>query len=205
LLEELQQGLALGAPSGRGLSRGARLGVSAAVLGAALLLATAPAVGWGVPRLLGAALLVGAVVGGLLLPASVPGARRAGLGVRRALVAGLSLLTLAVLGALAPGFEPLGDFTAHGGPDHALACAYHTLLTGLAAGGALLLLWRRTDPFTPALSGALLGGTGGVVGTLSACLACPTDEGWHLMLGHGLAVSALALLGAAAGRRWLAP
>jgi hypothetical protein len=68
-----------------------------------------------------------------------------------------------------------------------------------------MLLWRRTDPLTPGISGALLGLVGGMGSALGMGVACPSHETWHLCVSHGVVVASLVVLGAAAGRRVLAP
>jgi hypothetical protein len=86
-----------------------------------------------------------------------------------------------------------------------VVCGVHTLLFGGAASFVLFLLWRRTDPFCPKLTGALTGLAGGLVGAVALDLVCVSNEGWHLWLGHGLTLLAFVFGGWLAGRRWIAP
>ncbi|HEY5958368.1 MAG TPA: NrsF family protein [Polyangiaceae bacterium] len=86
-----------------------------------------------------------------------------------------------------------------------VVCGVHSLLFGAAASVVLFVLWRRTDPFSPHLTGALTGLAGGMVGAVALDMTCPNSEAWHLWLGHGLALVAFVVAGWFAGRRWLAP
>jgi hypothetical protein len=85
------------------------------------------------------------------------------------------------------------------------ACALVAFTSGALATTSVLLVWKRTDPFNPSISGAVLGLVGGLAGALSVGLVCPHDEGWHLWLGHGLSVIVMLALGAGVGRRLLSP
>lgn len=86
-----------------------------------------------------------------------------------------------------------------------VVCGVHSLLFGAAASIVLFLLWRRTDPFSPRLTGALTGLAGGLVGAVALDMTCANDEAWHLWLGHGLTLLAFVLGGWFAGRRWISP
>lgn len=101
---------------------------------------------------------------------------------------------------------PLGSFFAdaeHRGS--AIHCGSMALVFGTVTSATVFFAWKRTDPFNPTWSGALAGLIGGLSGALSVGLVCPGTEGWHLWLGHGLCVVALAMLGASLGRRVLSP
>lgn len=100
---------------------------------------------------------------------------------------------------------PLETFAQGGTAQHAIGCGMICLLVGALVTGAVLLLWRGTDPLTPGVSGALVGLVGGVGGALALGVACPSHEAWHLGFSHGLVVVALVILGGAVGRRLLAP
>lgn len=150
-----------------------------------------------------AALGVGATV--LLLAGAIP-TGRSGMGVftRRALVALLTAVLFSTLALQADHFLGLSEMeTQH--YHRAIACHVHALVTGMAASCALLFLWRRSDPFSPGVTGAFLGFVGGAVGTLSVGLICSNHEGVHLTVGHGLSTLVLTILGAYAGRKWLTP
>ena len=95
--------------------------------------------------------------------------------------------------------------------DHALedrgtlACGVYTLLTSAIVALGIMLPWRRTDPVSPGLTGALLGLGGGLVAAVAASVVCPCREGWHLWLAHGASLVTVVLIGAWVGRKWLAP
>lgn len=86
-----------------------------------------------------------------------------------------------------------------------LGCGVYTLLTSAVVALGIMLPWRRTDPFNPGLTGALLGLGGGLVAATAANVVCPCREGWHLWLAHGASLVLVVLIGAWVGRRWLAP
>ncbi len=117
------------------------------------------------------------------------------------------LVPVAFFGSLAlfsSEWLPLGAFmTEHA---HAAAgCSQQAMLFGALTSGIMLFTWRGTDPFSPALTGSLLGLGGGVAGALAIGVACPSGETWHLWLGHGIGVVLFAAVGSLIGRRWLAP
>jgi hypothetical protein len=87
----------------------------------------------------------------------------------------------------------------------ALVCAIRGLLIGLAGGGALFWLWRKTDPWTPRLSGALVGGASGAIAAATVSMMCGGVSAGHLAVGHWLVVPILAIMGALTARRVLAP
>lgn len=86
-----------------------------------------------------------------------------------------------------------------------MGCGVYTLLTSAIVALGIMLPWRRTDPFNPGLTGALLGLGGGLVAAIAANVVCPCREGWHLWLAHGASLVTVVLIGAWVGRRWLAP
>lgn len=86
-----------------------------------------------------------------------------------------------------------------------VGCGLYTLITSALVALGIMLPWRRTDPMSPALTGALLGLSGGLVAAAAANVVCPTREGWHLWLAHGASLVIVVLMGAWVGRRWLAP
>jgi hypothetical protein len=88
---------------------------------------------------------------------------------------------------------------------HAARCGLFASILGAIGALGLMFVLRRSDPFCPRLSGALLGLIGGVVGALSTGIVCPGQPVWHTLLGHGLSLVALGLIGAVIGRRVLAP
>lgn len=86
-----------------------------------------------------------------------------------------------------------------------LGCAVYTLLTSAVVAMGIMLPWRRTDPVSPGVTGALLGLGGGLVAASAAGVVCPCRESWHLWLAHGGSLVAVVLIGAWVGRRWLVP
>lgn len=81
-------------------------------------------------------------------------------------------------------------------------CLLVALASSVAPFASLLLVWRRTQPAHPRLTGLVLGTAAGAVGWLLVDLWCPVGHLEHLILGHLLPLAALAAVGAAAGR-WL--
>ena len=84
---------------------------------------------------------------------------------------------------------------------------FRCLGLGLAMGAPLLfafvVLRRRSDPVHPGLGGAALGMAAGITAATLVDLWCPVAYLPHLLLGHVLPLLALALFGAAAGKRFL--
>ncbi|MBE7484421.1 MAG: DUF1109 family protein [Polyangiaceae bacterium] len=150
------------------------------------------AAGWGIVHL--AVLVVG-----LVRPPGKRGSRE----LRWALALGLPLAFFAYLTLSASSTLPFDRFVRE--DTHAPVCGLFTLLFGAAAAGSTLLVWRRTDPLTPGLSGALAGLCGGLAGAAGIGMACPTHEAWHLWLAHGTTVLVFVAAGWAVGRKWLAP
>jgi len=101
---------------------------------------------------------------------------------------------------------PIREFvTAPHSIRHTLVCGVHALIFGILAIATLFVLWRKTDPFSPRLSGAVAGLAGGLVGAVALDMTCPHLEAWHLWIGHGLTLVMLVATGWYAGQRWLAP
>jgi len=116
------------------------------------------------------------------------------------------VLFLLYLGACSESHLPFEQFVADpGSRSRALTCTVLSLCTGIGAFAGTMHLWRRTDPFNPQLSGALIGLVGGVSGAIACGIMCPVTESWHLLLAHGFAVVALTALGMVGGRRVLCP
>jgi hypothetical protein len=65
---------------------------------------------------------------------------------------------------------------------------------------AALIAWRRTDPLSPAATGAAFGAGAGLGSAVLTDLWCPVSYPPHLLLGHVLPILVLALLGGAVGR-----
>jgi hypothetical protein len=101
---------------------------------------------------------------------------------------------------------PLGEFMAHSeNTGHALHCGMFSFVIGAFAACGILFLWRKTDPFTPRLSGSLAGLLGGLGAATPIGLVCPGTDCWHLWLAHGVSLILVVGMGAMLGRRWLSP
>lgn len=87
----------------------------------------------------------------------------------------------------------------------AIGCGVRSLGAGVIAAGAMMWVWRRTDPWTPRLSGALIGACAGIIASTGVGLVCTGGHGGHMLIGHWLAVPLLAIAGFAVSRRVLAP
>ncbi len=124
----------------------------------------------------------------------------------RVLVA--TLLPIAFLGYLAfaaSGRVPFETFSHGAHASHAVRCGFVSLVLGALVGGGVMLCFRRTDPLTPGLSGAIVGLAGGLTSAVAVGIVCPSSEAWHLWAAHGLALIALVALGWGVGRRVLSP
>jgi hypothetical protein len=152
------------------------------------------AIGWSV--VLSAVLLVGL--------ARPPG-RRPAKSLRLVMAVGVPIAFFVYLALTASGRQPFDVFSHGESWAHAVRCGALCLAIGAIVTGGVLMLWRRTDPLTPGISGALAGLTGGIGSALALGVACPSHEAWHLGFSHGLVVVALVLLGGAVGRRLLSP
>lgn len=190
----------------RSLSRSERVVLSAAALIVGLALTTLEAFVEAPEAAVLAAAALSLSVGGLLLAGLVPGqARSMGLSLRKVLVGLLSVAAFTALALKAETFFSWAEFTEPDSLHRATACAAHSLMSGVLGATALLFFWRRTDPFSPGLSGSLLGLLGGALGTTSVNLACKSAEGLHLTLAHGMSLLVFALVGVFVGRKWLSP
>lgn len=137
---------------------------------------------------------------GLVRPPGRRGSRTA----RIAVAVALPLIFFAWLALAATDTLPLGHFI-HQGVGRMTHCSAFALLFGGLATVGTLLAWRRTDPVTPELSGALVGLCGGLASSVGMGIACPTHEGWHLWFAHGLTLVLFVVGGWALGRRWMRP
>jgi hypothetical protein len=134
-----------------------------------------------------------------------PPGKRGSRVVRIALLLGLPLLFLGYLGLLSTERFGLVRFSQAATAGHAAGCGIVALLFGALIAGGALVAWRRTDPYNPGLSGAMIGMVGGLASGAGMSVACPSHEAFHSCFAHGMVVFALALLGFGFGRRMLAP
>lgn len=134
-----------------------------------------------------------------------PPGKRGSRALRLAIVLGVPLLFIGYLCLLATDHSSLAHF-AHGNPaGHAVGCGLVALFFGALVAGGALVAWRRTDPYNPGLSGALIGLVAGLASGSGMSIACASHEVFHQCLAHGAVVFALSLAGFGLGRRLLAP
>jgi hypothetical protein len=191
----------LASPGRRAL--GLALWVAAAVLAVLLLLGLRPdaaALGW---LGMGGAVLVEAAAGlvlvALALAASVParGVPRAG----ALALLGASALALGakawLVRAASPGMSVPNPWLSMGP-----ACFLLTALIGLTGLAIVAALIRRTAPLTASFAG-LLGGAGcGLLAEGAYQLHCGISDLRHVLVWHGGAIVALALVGLLLGLSW---
>jgi len=131
-----------------------------------------------------------------------PAGKRMGWRARMLVATLVPLVFFVYLGLAAKSTLPLSHALDDGGT---LGCGLFSLLSSAVVTLGVMLPWRRTDPFNPSLTGALLGLGGGLVAATAMGVVCPSHEGWHLWLAHGASLVTVVLIGAWVGRRWLAP
>jgi hypothetical protein len=134
-----------------------------------------------------------------------PPGKRGSRAVRIALLLGLPLLFLGYLGLLSTERFGLVRFSQAATAGHAAGCGIVALLFGALIAGGALVAWRRTDPYNPGLSGAVIGTVAGLASGSGMSIACGSHELLHSCLAHGAIVFVLALAGFGLGRRFLAP
>jgi hypothetical protein len=83
-------------------------------------------------------------------------------------------------------------------------CVLTILGVSLPPLAILLGVMRIGAPTRPALAGAIAGSLSGALGAVAYCLACKNDAGLFVATWYPVAILALAVLGAAIGRRILA-
>lgn len=205
VLRALEAEIGAAAETARPWSRRSRL-LTSLLLGAlALGLTSLGAMGTPAAPLVFGAVLGSLALGALVVALAAPGGARGNRKGRRLLVADIVALSVTYLAFGITGFEPLASLGHAEASAQLWRCGLHGALSGGLCLIALLWPWRRTDPFSPALLGALLGALSGLAGMLSVDAGCASSEGFHVLLGHGLGVLVLGLVGMALGRRWLPP
>lgn len=86
-----------------------------------------------------------------------------------------------------------------------LGCALHGAVLAALAGAVVFYGARRSAAVSPTAAGAVAGLGAGLVGALAQHLQCPVMDLDHTLVAHVAPVALGVLLGALAGRRWLAP
>jgi hypothetical protein len=136
-------------------------------------------------------------LGGLFLAsrAALPGSGRL---TALALVPAVALLAFrAATDHSGLSFMGISDISPYG-------CVMTILTVSLPPLVVLLCVMRTGAPTRPALAGAIAGMLSGALGAAAYALACKNDAGLFVALWYPLAILAVALLGAAIGRRALA-
>lgn len=134
-----------------------------------------------------------------------PPGKRGSRGLRIGLLLGVPLLFVGYL-CLASNEQFAFSKFSHGYPAaHAVGCGLVALFFGALVAGGAMIAWRKTDPYNPGISGAMIGMVGGLASGAGMSVACPSHEAFHACFAHGMVVFALALLGFGFGRRLLAP
>jgi hypothetical protein len=206
VLESIRQEIARSPKKKRLISRVERVTWSAIALLLGLCLSAATQLEKSPESVLLAAAAFSLSAAGLLLAGAVPsGDRLMGVSARRTIFAVLSISLFTGLALRADHFLSLSEFGKGEGSHQAMMCAGHSLISGVLVASALMFFWRRSDPFSPGLTGAFLGLLGGALGTFGVELVCAHDEGLHITLAHGASILVLALVGTFIGRKWLSP
>jgi hypothetical protein len=134
-----------------------------------------------------------------------PPGKRGSRALRLGLVIGVPLLFIAYLGLISTEHFALAKFTQGQPAGHAIGCGLVALFFGALIAAGALVAWRKTDPYNPGLSGAMIGMVAGLASGSGMSIACSSHEALHSCLAHGVVVFALALAGFGFGRRLLAP
>lgn len=134
-----------------------------------------------------------------------PPGKRGSRALRIGLLAGVPVLFIGYLASISTEQFAFGRFVEGHSGGHALGCAAVALLMGALVAGGAIFAWRRTDPYSPGISGAMIGMVAGLATGSGMSVACSTHEAFHACFAHGLVVFALAGLGFGLGRRLLAP
>jgi hypothetical protein len=134
-----------------------------------------------------------------------PPGKRGSRVLRIAMLLAMPLLFVGYLALVSSYQVPLAKFAQGYSGGHALGCGIVALLLGALVAAGAIFAWRRTDPYTPGLSGALIGMVAGIASGSGMSVACASGEAFHVCFAHGLVVFALSAMGFGLGRRLLAP
>jgi hypothetical protein len=134
-----------------------------------------------------------------------PPGKRGSRALRLGLLIGVPVAFLGYLALVSTEHFTFAKFTQGYSGGHAIGCALVALFFGALVTGGALFAWRRTDPYTPGLSGGMIGLVGGLASGAGMSVACSSHEAFHACFAHGVVVFALALAGFGLGRRLLTP
>jgi hypothetical protein len=134
-----------------------------------------------------------------------PPGKRGSRALRLGLVVGVPVLFICYLALVSTEQAALAKFAQGASAGHALGCGLVALFMGALVAGGAMVAWRGTDPYSPGLSGALIGVVAGISSGAGMSIACPSHEAFHACFAHGLVVFALAVAGFGIGRRLLPP
>jgi hypothetical protein len=134
-----------------------------------------------------------------------PPGKRGSRALRLGLLVSVPLLFLIYLALVSTEQFALTKFASPQLAGHALGCGLIALFMGALVAGGAMVAWRGTDPYSPGISGALIGVVGGIASGAGMSVACPSHEALHSCFAHGLVVFALAVAGFGLGRRLLPP
>jgi hypothetical protein len=134
-----------------------------------------------------------------------PPGKRGSRALRLGLVVGVPVLFIGYLALVSTEQFALAKFATGQPAGHALGCGLVALFLGALVASGAMVAWRGTDPYSPGLSGALIGVVGGIASGAGMTVACPSHEAFHACFAHGLVVFALAVAGFGLGRRLLPP
>jgi hypothetical protein len=134
-----------------------------------------------------------------------PPGKRGSRALRLGLLLGVPVLFIGYLALASTEQFSFARFSQGYSAGHALGCGLVALVMGALVAGGAMFAWRGTDPYSPGLSGALIGMVGGLASGAGVSVACPSHEAFHSCFAHGLVVFALAAAGFGLGRRLLPP
>jgi hypothetical protein len=134
-----------------------------------------------------------------------PPGKRGSRALRLSILFGVPILFIGYLGLVSTEHFSFAKFAQGSPAGHALGCGLVALFFGALIAGGALVAWRRTDPYSPGISGAMIGMIAGLASGSGMSIACSSHEALHSCVAHGAIVFALALAGFGLGRRLLAP
>lgn len=134
-----------------------------------------------------------------------PPGKRGSRALRLGMLIGVPLLFVCYLVLVSTEQFTVSRFAETGPALHAAGCGLVALFFGALIAGGALFAWRRTDPYNPGISGAMIGLVAGIASASGMTIACSSHELLHSCVAHGAVVFALAILGFGFGRRLLAP